>query len=444
MSTQIERAVLASILFDQDVVIAAQDRGITAEMFSTPDHRSVYAAMAELAAQRIAPDLVAVSDALERQGMDDATLKLADLMGEEVRPMAVGSYLDTFLAHHRARVAKAAAARFIEEVSRNPHVDVEALVTTLFHDLAHSATMPTGPQPFAAYAEAMAERLAMQAAGTWAEQIVTTGLPTLDKRLGGGFRGGELIVLAARPSMGKSALALKLAREAAVRHGPVLLASLEMTGSSIYERAVADLAGMSLDAMRVPKLNAQHLTLLERVNRHLAGVPVAIDDTAGLTTDQLAMRAARFQAEHGLSAVVVDYLQIMGDAKGKGENDQYRVARMSQGMKQLAMRVNVPVVMLSQLNREVERRNPPIPQLADLRDSGAIEQDADAVMMLYRHDYYSERGMATEDPSRRGTCDVLIQKQRNGATGSVPLRFRAETMTFSDPTEPTYLKGAAD
>src|SRR5690606_25910934 len=139
---------------------------------------------------------------------------------------------------------------------------------------------------------------------------------------------------------------------------------------------------------------------LQRVNEDMAKVPVYIDDTAGLTTEQASMRATRFQAERGLSAIIVDYLQIMGDQGPKGGNDNARVSRMSQALKQLAMRLNVPVVMLSQLNREVERRNPPIPQLSDLRDSGSIEQDADVVMMLYRQDYYVERSGISEDPAK--------------------------------------------
>lgn len=443
MSLPVEQAVLAAILYDQDVVIGAMDRGITPDMFGTAEHQAIYRAMTDLAKDRIAPNFLLLSDELDRRGFDKATLALARIMESPPEPMSYGSMLERFLAEHRARQAKQAAAKLIEEISRNPFADIDALVTDMFHDLSAHSTQPTGPVPFSTYAEDMRERLRAQAEGTWEEKLVPTGLPSLDRRLGGGMRGGELIVLAARPSMGKSALALKLAR-AATRVGPTYMASLEMTGSSIYERSVADMAGMSLDAMRVRKLNPDHLRLLQRVNEDMAKVPVYVDDTAGLTTEQAAMRATRFQAERGLSAIIVDYLQIMGDQGPKGGNDNARVSRMSQALKQLAMRLNVPVVMLSQLNREVERRNPPIPQLSDLRDSGSIEQDADVVMMLYRQDYYVERSGISEDPAKRGICDVMVLKQRNGATGTVPLRFRAHTMTFSDPTDPTYLQGAAD
>ncbi len=446
MSHQIERAVLASILFDPDTIIAARDRGIGPEMFANSDHAEIYRAMHACAERRDPPDIMNVSIELERHGHETlGFLFLSELLAEPVQPIGRASYLDSLVAHHRTRTVSTRLLDAVAELKQNPDADAEALVASVLAGLPkHGAG--AGPVPFMTLAEQYGQRLDAQREGTWSERVIPTGFPTLDKVLGGGFRPGELVVVAGRPGMAKSSIALALARNAArAMQQAAVLYSLEMTGSSIFERAIADASGLTMDQLRAKRLGDDHYLLLKRIAAQMAESGVWVDDTAGVTTEQAHIRARRLQAEHGLALVVSDYLQIMGDSRQKQDNEVNRVSRMSRGHKLMAMDLSAPVVMLSQLNRAVERESPFIPHLHHLRDSDSIEQDADIVLLLYRHDYYSQQGLLDPDPVKAGTCDVYIAKQRNGGTGVVTLNFDATTMSFSDPAvAPPAWIGAAD
>ena len=235
---------------------------------------------------------------------------------------------------------------------------------------------------------------------------------------------GDMITIAARPSMGKTAFGLQLAEHAA-KNGPAIFFSLEMSNKQLTMRLLSNRASVSGYLLRTGKLNE-----LERERIYKAGAqyykqPIYLDDTAGLTMSQIRSRAQRIKAREGLSMVLIDYL---GYVKASGENRTQEVSKISRGIKEMAKGLKVPVIALAQLNRSVEQREDKHPRLSDLRESGSIEQDSDVVMFLYRDDYYNA------DSPKKGISEVIISKQRNGPTGMVELAWLKEYTRFMSLT----------
>ena len=261
-----------------------------------------------------------------------------------------------------------------------------------------------------------------------------TGLPSgfyeLDEMLCG-FNPGELIVLASRPSMGKTALALNMIDHAAL-HPPewlgrppaILFFSLEMGQQSIVRRMLCSHARVDAHKLRTGRIPSDDYQRLAEAAGNLASTQVFIDDSPGLTVMALRSRSRRLRARHGLDLVVVDYLQLMSHPRA--ESRQQEISQISRALKDLSRELDVPVIALSQLSRAVELRDDKRPQLSDLRESGSIEQDADVVLLLFRSEYYE----ATEE--NRGQAEVVVAKQRNGPTGTVRLQFLAPTMRFEN------------
>ena len=256
---------------------------------------------------------------------------------------------------------------------------------------------------------------------------LATGFVELDKYLGG-LQKSDLIILAARPSMGKTSLALDIVRHVGVKEKvPVGVFSLEMSKDQLVDRLLAAEADVDLWRMRTGRLadDSEHNDF-ERIGHamgRLADAPIFIDDSASSNIMEIRTKARRLQAEHDLGLIVVDYLQLM---EGRNqENRVQEVSEISRALKSLARELNVPVLALSQLSRAVESRNPPIPQLSDLRESGSIEQDADVVMFIYREEQYKDK-----NSKKQHIADILIKKHRNGPTGSVELYFDANKTSF--------------
>lgn len=264
---------------------------------------------------------------------------------------------------------------------------------------------------------------------------VSTGLRDLDALLGG-LHPSDLVILAARPSMGKSALASNIAFAVAQSGVPVGFFSLEMSAEQLATRLVAEQAGVSSERVRKGELNAAEFDRVLEASQRLEAVPLYMDDSAALSTAAIRTRARRLKRQSGLGLVVVDYLQLVdADRRRREQNRVQEVSEITRGLKMLAKELDVPVLALSQLSRAVENRADKRPQLADLRDSGTIEQDADVVMFIYREEYYLERG--SEDDRARlgevaGQAEVHVAKQRHGPTGLVRLRFDGHITKFSD------------
>jgi replicative DNA helicase len=269
-----------------------------------------------------------------------------------------------------------------------------------------------------------------------AEEVtgVRTGFFDLD-RMTAGFQPGDLIVLAARPSMGKTAFALNIGEHVAVAEGlPVVVFSMEMGAAQLALRMVGSLGRIDQQHLRTGALRDDEWSRLSEAVEKLRNVSMFIDESPGLTPSELRARARRQARQCGkLGLIIVDYLQLMsGSGSGNGENRATEIGEISRGLKALAKELQCPVIALSQLNRSVETRTDKRPMMSDLRESGAIEQDADVIMFIYRDDYYTKE--ASKEP---GTAEIIIGKQRNGPTGSVKLAF-LKPLTKFDNLAPGY------
>jgi len=248
-----------------------------------------------------------------------------------------------------------------------------------------------------------------------------------------GLQRGEMLILAARPSMGKTAFALNIAEQMAVADHPVAIFSLEMGKQQLVQRMLCARGRIDSQRMRRNTLREEDYQRLMTACNDLSEAPIYIDDTPGLNLLQLRSKARRMKDKHDIGAIVIDYLQLMS-AGGRVESRQLEVSEISRGVKAMAREIDVPVLCLSQLNRAAEQREGHRPRMSDLRESGSIEQDADVVMMLHREEYYhkAEPEWAEQNPDKAGVAEVIIAKQRNGPTGVVTLGWNAQSTRFQD------------
>ncbi|SMF78562.1 replicative DNA helicase [Allosphingosinicella indica] len=328
-----------------------------------------------------------------------------------------------------------------------------------------------------AVATRMAVQLAEKALSTGGGLSgVTTGLETVNTRTGG-LHPSDLLILAGRPGMGKTSLATNIAFNAATRlvrdledgiaqeksaGAAVAFFSLEMSADQLATRILSEQSGISSENLRMGRISQQDFRGLARAAAELEGLPLYIDDTPGLTIAALRTRARRMKRQKGIGLIVVDYLQLLqGTGKGGDSNRVQEISEISRGLKTLAKELSVPVLALSQLSRAVEQREDKRPQLSDLRESGSIEQDADIVLFVYREEYY----VASREPKRPidgddaktfeaheawardmerayGLSELIIAKQRHGATGKVKLKFDSRITKFSDYIDESYLPEA--
>jgi replicative DNA helicase len=264
---------------------------------------------------------------------------------------------------------------------------------------------------------------------------MVTGVPSGFKDLDDlttGFQKGDLIIVGGRPSMGKTAFALNIAQYVGLELGePVAIFSLEMAKEQLAFRMLCSEAMVNSSSIRKGFVKKEDWHKLTNAASNLTNAPIFIDDSSSITALELRAKARRLKMERGLSLIIVDYLQLMR-GKGSFERREQEISDISRSLKALAKELNVPVIAVSQLNRSVEQRRPPKPILADLRESGAIEQDADVILFLYRDEIYNK-------DAKKGLAEVIIAKQRNGPTGSVNLAFMSHCTRFMNLTERDYM-----
>jgi replicative DNA helicase len=300
---------------------------------------------------------------------------------------------------------------------------------------------------------------------------VTTGLNSINTKVGG-LHNSDLIILAGRPGMGKTALVTNIAFNAAQRWqrdredgiaedkgvgAKVAFFSLEMSADQLATRILAEQSGISSELLRMGKISREDFRELSRASRELQELPLFIDDTPALTIAALRTRARRLQRRHGIGLIIVDYLQLLqGSGRGSNDNRVNEISEISRGLKTLAKELGVPVIALSQLSRAVEQREDKRPQLSDLRESGSIEQDADMVWFVYREDYYEAAKQPAPDNEAaytawrekmeqiHGLSELIVAKQRHGSTGKVRLKFEAKITKFSDLADDSYADAGYD
>ena len=297
---------------------------------------------------------------------------------------------------------------------------------------------------------------------------LTTGLDSLNTKIGG-LHNSDLLIVAGRPGMGKSALGTNIAFAAAQRFlrdaedgvegkksagAPVVIFSLEMSADQLATRVLAEQSGITSEALRTGRISQQEFRELARAAAELQSLPLYIDDTPGLTIAALRTRARRLKRQKNVGLIVVDYLQLLqGTGRNSNDNRVNEISEISRGLKQLAKELDAPVIALSQLSRAVEQREDKRPQLSDLRESGSIEQDADMVLFIYREDYYLANKQPPEDHAdfpkwkedmerAYGTAEVIVAKQRHGSTGKVRLKFESRITRFSDLADDNLLPEA--
>ena len=427
-----EQAVLGTILL-QDKALLKIVELLEPEDFYRDAHKTIFAAMRSLFEKHEPHDLITVTGLLNDQNKLEAIGGAAYLASlTDIIPFA-GTL------HHHAQIIrkKSVLRRLIQTTSEvaarcyDAQDDIEQLVDqaekTIF-EIAHS-NKGQGFQAMSTIVPRAFDRITKLFDKQEHITGVATGYDELD-RMTAGMQPAELIILAARPSMGKTALAMNIVQHAALI-GKVAVAvfSLEMSMESLALRMLCSVGRIDSQRIRTGKLHDNDWPKLTRATGMLADAPIYIDDTAGLTVLEMRAKAPRLKSEHDLGMVVVDYLQLM-QGKNNSENRAQEISEISRSLKAMAKELNVPVLALSQLNRSLENRTDKRPQLADLRESGAIEQDADVIMFIYRDEVYNR----SEDNPNRGLAEVIIGKQRNGPTGIIKMTFLGEYTTFENYT----------
>ena len=424
-SLDAERAALGSVFLHRDAIVSIAP-WLTPDLFYDGRNGLIYQAMLDCYRGKVTPNVRTVSDRLKETGkLESVGLDYLLSLGTDLpHGLDVDAYARTVerLAVRRGLIiagGKIAAAGYNESDAEKALDEAQAALTKV----AMLRACDTAFTPFSTIVEEVYADIASE---------VLPGLPTgfrdLDEMTGGMHR-QDLVVLAARPSVGKTSMAGCLACNLAERTGlPVLFFSLEMGRKDVLLRAASGASGINLQALRQRTLRDEERQAVIEALSWANNQPIYVSDDAAQTVMQIRNKVLRFRVEHGdLGLVVIDYLQLM-DFEGKVENRVQEVSKISRGLKQLAREADVPVLALSQLSRAVEGRASHVPMLSDLRESGAIEQDSDIVMFIYREELYDR------ETDKRGIAELHIAKHRNGPIGVIPLRFDANTTRFMDLT----------
>lgn len=438
-SEEAEQAVLGSMLMDRDAVNTVMEI-LEAEDFYNERHRVIYRGMQDLYRENRAIDLITLKDRLEQGGT------LETIGGLVYLGQIAAAVPSSVNAKHYAQIVKDKAQyrRFISigetmvqsgyagempisELSENVEKDVFQILShqrgegfTHIHDVLLET-----------YEDI--ERIASNP-GTITG--VPTGFTDLDRQTTG-LQPSDLVLLGARPSMGKTAFALNIVQHAAVReHKVCAIFSLEMSKKQLANRLLCAESLVDSERIRRGTLENEDWEKLLEALAPLSEAPIYIDDTSGITLAELRSKCRKLKLEKGLDLIMIDYLQLMSGSKSNsGENRQQEISDISRGLKALAREMQAPVLALSQLSRALESRSDRRPMLSDLRESGAIEQDADVVMFLYRDEYYNK------ESKDHNIAEVIVAKQRNGATGTIKLAWLGQYTKFANLERMEYMRG---
>lgn len=416
-----EQSLLGALLIDKDAILKVGEILRAADFYRSDQHGLIFEAIKSLFDRRVPVDLVTLTEELKKIGAYDkvgGSAYLTSLVNIVPTSAHIEHYARIIKDHAIRRNLISQATKIIEK-SYDEGESIENLL-----DLAEagifSLSQDNVKRDFVQIKDALAEsfdRLDELQKSSGKLRGVPSGFRDIDSKLAG-FQDSNLIILAARPGQGKTGLTLNIAQHIAVKEGlPVGFFSLEMSKEELVDRLLVAQADIDSWRLKTGKLDDNDWSKLSNAMGQLAEAPLFIDDTPGLSISEMRTKARRLQMEHGLKFIVVDYLQLM---RGRSqENRVQEVSEISQSLKNLARELRVPVLAISQLSRAVENRGTRKPQLADLRESGAIEQDADVVMFLYR-----------EDPEKTEQVILDIQKHRNGPVGEVNLIFRPDRIKF--------------
>jgi replicative DNA helicase len=424
-----EASLLGALLIDSDAIVKIAD-SLNAEDFFEARHQRIYEAVIQLYEAREAVDVLTLTDKLKNNGYLDSTggpSYLTELTNFVPTAAHVEQYAD-IVAQKALRRRLIAASNDIVGLGYDESKQLRELIeeaeTRLF-EVSQTHVKQSVISLEAILAESF-DRLDDLHKDKQKIRGVPSGFKDIDEKLAG-FQRSDLVILAARPSMGKTALALNFAHNIAVQaNQPVLIFSLEMSKEQLVDRLLSMESGVDAWALRTGNLTDADFEKIGQAMGTLSEAQIYIDDSPGITISDLRTKARREAHQRPLGLIIVDYLQLMsGGSRFGGEGNRVQeISEISRGLKGVARELNVPVLALSQLSRSVESRSPQIPQLADLRESGSIEQDADVVAFIYREEYYNP------ETDRKKLTDIFIKKHRNGPTGAVELYFDNERQRF--------------
>lgn len=430
-----ERSLLGAMLISRDICIDILNKTIADDFYET-NHQAIFKAMVAINEDGIPIDVTTVTSylmdhsQLDKIGGVDYLLRLS----ESVPTVAHSEYYLKILHD------KAILRRIIRETTRiaeSAFNDVDN-IDNFIDETEKTILQVTQDRSAGEFREirsvikSVTDRLNMLQKLDGNISGVRSGFRDLDK-ITSGFQNGDLIILAARPAMGKTAFALNIAHNAAYKsEEPVAIFSLEMPAEQLVQRIICSMGSIEGSSMRtgeVLKTNAnKYYAAAERVSK----CNLYIDDSPGIKINDIVAKSRKLKTEHGLKMIIIDYLQLITSSSKNRENRQQEVSEISRTLKALARELEVPVISLSQLSRSVEQRPNKRPMMSDLRESGAIEQDADIVSFIYREDYYSNNDEKEKKAQETGLTEIIIAKHRNGATGEVNLAFEKNYSRFSD------------
>jgi len=440
-SVEAEQSLLGGLMLDQRSWDQVAD-AVGADDFYRADHKLIFVAIGELADRNQPADAVTVSEHLERQGCLDEVGGLG-YVGQLVQDTPSAANIQAYARIVRDRAMLRQLIEIGGDIAASAHGSEGQSVAELV-DLAEQKVFDiadrgqrsgVGFKPLKEVLSGTIDRLDVLSQNEGDITGIGTGFDDMDE-LTAGLQRGDLIVVAGRPSMGKTTLAMNIAENAAIgnQKKPTAIFSMEMSAEQLSMRMIGSIGRVNQSHLRSGRLTDEDWSRVDSAVSMMSTAPIFIDDAPALTPTEVRARARRLKREHDLGLIVVDYLQLM-QVSGSTENRATEISEISRSLKALARELEVPVVALSQLNRSVEQRPDKRPVMSDLRESGAIEQDADVIIFIYREEVYDP-----ETP-RKGVADIIIGKQRNGPIGEFHLTFLGEFTKFENLVAEAYGEG---
>ena len=423
-----ERSILGAVFVDQNSLAVALEHCSAADFYSK-QYGIVFSCMAELFNEGKPVDILTVQEKLKTKDVPPEMQGL-DFLREIAQSEATAANIREYAKIVRAKAVKRKLIQASEEIANSCYADSQELEVLLqeTEEKMFRILQQRSAAEFTPISE-ITLRVLERIQKAYQNGAEVTGIPTgfidLDRKLSG-LQPSDLVLIAARPSMGKTAFVLNIVEHAAVRNGrSCMIFSLEMSKEQLVNRILSMESSVDAQKMRNGDLSSGDFSNIIEAAAHISeSKNLVIDDTAGIGIGELRSKCRKQKLEHGVDLVIIDYLQLMSGSGKSGENRQQEISDISRNLKVLARELQAPVIALSQLSRAVEQRPDHRPMLSDLRESGAIEQDADVVMFLYRDDYYNKD---TEHPNE---AEVIIAKQRNGPIGTVSLVWKPDTTRF--------------
>ncbi len=436
-STEAEQAVLGGLMLDNSAWDKIADR-VNETDFYRADHQLIFAAIARLADEHEPFDAVTLSEHLERRNQLQKCGGLAylgTLANETPSAANIQAYADIVRERSLLRSLIDAAGEIASSAfspdGRSASALVDAAERRVFEIAERGKRHGSGFQSLRQILPSTVDRLDVLSHSDGDITGISSGFTQFDD-LTAGLQRSDLIIIAGRPSMGKTTLAVNIAENAAIGSNiPVAIFSMEMSAEQLSFRMIGSIGRVNQSNLRRGKFTDEDWNRINMAVAMMTQAPVFIDDTPALTPTEVRARSRRLAREHGLGLIVIDYLQLM-QVTGTKENRATEISEISRSLKALAKELNVPIIALSQLNRSVEQRTDKRPVMSDLRESGAIEQDADVIAFIYREEVYDP------DTPRKGIADVIIAKQRNGPVGDVHLTFLGEYTKFENLIAEAY------